>query len=145
MPRLTSYAAARGYVMSRHASQQTEGRKAMRRLIQLSLCAVMGSMFVMSAATAGSTAAANEKTRTVWPAENLSGTIMMVDPTLNLVVVQGADKVPFDMHVDRSTRIRMGDKTLTLQDLTQDKNHSVSVRFVPTASGDIARTVQIEG
>ncbi len=111
----------------------------MRRLTQLSLCAAFfGSLFMMSAAT-------NESARAAWPAENLSGTIMMVDPNLNLVVVQGPDKVPFDMHVDRSTRIRMGDKTLTVQDLTQDKNDSVSVRFVPTASGDIARTIQIAG
>jgi hypothetical protein len=49
------------------------------------------------------------------------------------------------MRVDPSTRIRMGDKTLTLQDLTQDKNDSVSVRFVPTASGDVASTIRIGG
>lgn len=122
----------------------------MRRLTQLSLCAALfGSLLMMSAAVVGSnsgaTSAANESARAAWPAENLSGTIMMVDPNLNLVVVQGPDKVPFDMRVARSTQIRMGDKTLTLQDLTQDKNDSVSVRFVPTASGDVARTIQIAG
>ena len=99
---------------------------------------------MMSAAGVIRVTHANESARAACR-ENLSGTIMMVDPNLNLVVVQGPDKVPFDMRVDRSTHIRMGDKTLTLQDLTQDKNDSVSVRFVPTGSGDIARTIQIAG
>jgi len=74
----------------------------------------------------------------------MTGTIMTVDPNLKLVVVLGAGRVPFDMRVTRSTRILSGDRTLKLPDLSADKNHSVSVTFVPTGSGDIARAIHIK-
>ncbi|HTW95158.1 MAG TPA: hypothetical protein VMB03_13685 [Bryobacteraceae bacterium] len=81
--------------------------------------------------------------RTAWPAETLSGTISMIDPALNTVVVQTSGGVPFDMVVTRNTRIESGNQTLTLQDLQQDTNRTVSVRFVPERRGDVARTIQL--
>ena len=87
-------------------------------------------------------AASRENT---WPAEALSGTIMTVDPAQRLVIIQTADGVPFDMVVTRSTRIEAGARELTLDQLKSDTNRNVSVRFVPERSGDIARTIQING
>jgi hypothetical protein len=117
------------------------------RRFTFALCAgLFGLALSVSANAAG--AAATQKTsnhaaRNVWPAETLTGTIMTVDPNLKLVVVMGADRVPFDMRVTRSTRILSGDKPLKLPDLSADKNHSVSVTFVPTGSGDVARAIHI--
>jgi hypothetical protein len=123
----------------------------MQRFTLLVLCAgisgIFGPALAVSANAAGT--APTQKTSnhavrtTAWPAETMTGTIMTVDPNLKLVVVLGADRVPFDMRVTRSTRIRSGDKTLKLPDLSADKNHSVSVTFVPTGSGDIARAIHI--
>ena len=80
-----------------------------------------------------------------WPPETLSGTIMTVDPAQHLVIIRGADGVPYDMVVHRSTRIESGSQKLTLDQLTSDTNKNVSVRFVPERSGDVARTIQITG
>lgn len=83
--------------------------------------------------------------RTIWPAETLSGTITMVDPSLKTVVVKTSGGVPFDMVVTRNTRIKLGDRAITLQDLQEDTNKGVSVKFVPERRGDVARTIQLNG
>lgn len=80
-----------------------------------------------------------------WPAEVLSGTIMMVDPSQNLLIVKGPDGVPFDMVVSRRTRIESGNQKLTLDQLQSDKDKTVSVRFIPERSGDVANSIQITG
>jgi len=91
------------------------------------------------------TATASRGAREAWPAETLSGTIMAVDPAQDLVIVKGADGVPFDMDVKASTRIRSGDHQLTLKDLASDQKKNVTVHFVPERAGDIARTIQVNG
>ena len=76
-----------------------------------------------------------------WPAENLKGTISMVDPNMDLVVVRDSSGVPFDFKVARSTRIDQGTTREELSQLTP--NESVSVHYVPESRGDIARTIQV--
>ena len=78
-------------------------------------------------------------------AETLSGTVLMVDPGRKLLVVKGADGVPFDLHLTSSTRIQSGRQRLTIRDLSQDKQKTVSVRFVPARNGDIASSVDLKG
>ena len=78
-----------------------------------------------------------------WPAENLKGTISMVDPNMDLVVVRDSSGVPFDFKVARSTRIDQGTTREELSQLTP--NESVSVHFVPEANGDIARMIDVGG
>jgi hypothetical protein len=80
-----------------------------------------------------------------WQPETLSGTIMKVDPDQNLVVVQTSDGVPFDMVVNAKTRIKSGDRSLTLKDLIRDMNKTVSVTFTPERRGDVAKSIQING
>lgn len=100
----------------------------MRRLALLSLCA---GLFTL--AQAG------------YAPETLTGTVMMVNPHLNLLVIKGQGNVPYDMTVTPGTRIRSGDRTLSLPELNSDMNRPVSVTFVPTNSGDMARIIQIKG
>lgn len=88
---------------------------------------------------------AKEPARVAWPVETLSGQIMMVDPALNVTVVKGPDGVPFDMIVTHATRIKSGDRTLGLSDLSSDTNKNVSVKFVPERKGDVARSIQLNG
>jgi hypothetical protein len=77
-----------------------------------------------------------------WAAQNLKGTISMVDPKQNLVVVRDSSGVLFDLTVGRSTRIDMGAKREELAQLTPKE--SVSVHYVPEARGDVARTIQVD-
>jgi hypothetical protein len=97
--------------------------------------------------TAKTTAAKKATTKTaersVWPAETLSGQIMMVVPKDRLLIVKDSHGTAFDFVVAKSTHIRMGDKNVKLSDLSSDTNKSVSVKFVPERKGDIARTVKI--
>jgi hypothetical protein len=110
---------------------------------RLPLLVVYRCLFGLALALSANAASTPDHTvRKAWPAETMTGTIMNVDPGEELVVVR-AGQVPFDIRVTRSTRILAGDKTLNLRDLSADKNHSVSVTFTPTGSGDIARTIHI--
>ena len=99
------------------------------------------------AAAAGTSAAPNamnsKSGQNSWRAETLTGTIEIVNPARHLIVVQGPDKVPFDLRVTSSTRIISGDQRVALSDLNSDINRRVSVRFVPRGAGDIAQSVRI--
>ena len=78
-----------------------------------------------------------------WPAETLSGKIMMVDPAKKLLIVTGPKGVPFDLVVTRATKIESGNQKLTLDALGKDLQKNISVRFVPERSGDIARSIRV--
>lgn len=81
--------------------------------------------------------------RSAWAPQTLSGTITIVDPDKKLVVIQTADGVPYDLDVTRATRIKSGDQTISLRDLSQDINQNVSVKLVPERHGDIATSIRI--
>ena len=83
--------------------------------------------------------------RSTWPAETLSGKIAAVDANRKLLVVKDSNGVPFDMVVTPTTRIRSGDRALTLKDLAQDHDRSISVQFVPERRGDVAESIRING
>jgi hypothetical protein len=77
-----------------------------------------------------------------WAAQNLTGTISMVDSKMGLVVVRDSSGVPFDFKIAKSTRIDAGAKHKELSQLTPQE--SVSVHYVPEASGDIARSIEVQ-
>jgi hypothetical protein len=112
-------------------------------------CGLVCLAFVSFPAMARNSAAQNQnaqaEVRQAWPAETLTGTISMVDPNQHILVVQDHDGVPFDMVIGRSTRIESGNQQLTLSALSSDVNQPATVRFVPEAGGDIARTVNWNG
>ncbi len=83
-------------------------------------------------------------TKNAWPAESLSGTISMVEPGQNVVVVN-SDNVPFDMVITPKTHIMYNNQAVTLQNMSQYKNDNVTVRFIPEGRGDVAETIHING
>lgn len=85
--------------------------------------------------------AAQHATTKRWPAEDLKGTISMVDPKMDLVVVRDSSGVPFDIKVERSTRIDAGAKREDLAQLAPKQ--SVSIRYVPEVRGDIAQKIKV--
>lgn len=118
----------------------------MRKSILTALMAV--AMVSIPATCATATAAKASKTaqqtdHQMWPAENLSGTISMVDPALRLVVVQDSNGVPYDIVVDRHTHIKSANGMLTLNDLKSDLNRSVTLKFVPESRGDVAEAINV--
>ena len=89
--------------------------------------------------------AAQKTEKTSWPAETLSGSIMMVNPADNLVVVKGPDGVPFDMIVTPRTRITSGQESVGLKNLAKFQNQNASVKFIPERRGDVAESIHIGG
>jgi hypothetical protein len=83
--------------------------------------------------------------RSGWPPETLSGKISMVDAAEKLVVVEDASGVPFDMMITPRTHIESGDQALPFKDLTEYRNKSVSIKFVPERRGDVAESIRISG
>lgn len=81
----------------------------------------------------------------VWPAETLSGKIMMVKPDQQLMVVQAAGGAPFDRVVMAKTRVVSASQTIRLKDLVQDQNRQVSTKFVPERRGDVAESIRVGG
>lgn len=77
-----------------------------------------------------------------WQSQDLKGTISMVDPQQDLVVVKDSSGTPFDIKVQRSTHIKNGQKPEKLVQLS--KNESVDVRYIPEARGDMARQIEVQ-
>ncbi len=116
----------------------------MRRIwIVLGLSAISCAPALWAAKKTTTNSANSDHTATAkrWPAQDLKGTVSMVNPKMNLVVVSDPSGVPFDIKVEHSTRIDAGAKREELSKLAP--NQSVSVRFVPEGRGDIARSIQV--
>ncbi len=121
-------------------------RKSLFELAATVACALLLATPLAAAnnAPAKTTTKTAEVPRSVWPAENLTGKITMVDPSQHMIVVnyQG---VSFDIVVERDTRIESGNQKLTLDQLSSDLNKEVTIHFVPERAGDIARTINLQG
>jgi hypothetical protein len=122
--------------------------KAILTTLATAACALLVAIPATAAnQPAAKTGKATTKTavRSVWRPETLSGKIAMVDPARKLVVVTAPDGTPFDMVLTSKTRIKSGDQAITLNQLSGDKDQSVSVRFTPERRGDVARSIRIGG
>jgi hypothetical protein len=75
-----------------------------------------------------------------WPAENVAGSIDMVDPSQKLLIVKG-DSTIFDFVVTSHTRIMEGNKRVTLAQLSS--KNQVKVHFVPERKGDVAASIEL--
>jgi hypothetical protein len=78
--------------------------------------------------------------------EDMTGTIQEVGPSDKILTLLGANGVPYDFRMDRSTRIRIqnkGDQKVTPSELAQDAHDHASIHFVPMAKGNVARTIEI--
>jgi hypothetical protein len=125
---------------SRERLHKREGKVTMRKLVTLNLAGAALAL-VIPAMAADKPAAL----RNAWPAETLSGKVDLVEPGQRVLVVEGPDKVPYDIVVTPRTRIKADGRTVALKDLTQYQNKDVTVRFVPEGRGDIARRIDITG
>jgi len=75
--------------------------------------------------------------------QTVSGTISMVAAANHLVIVKDASGTPFDFRVGKFTKIDINGQKATLKQLSSEINNSVSVRFVPLVSGDLARAIKV--
>ena len=106
------------------------------------LCASMALPAVTAKAATTTKTVARHAIPTRWQAQQLKGTISMVDPQQDLLVVRDPSGTPFDLQVHRSTHILQGRSSVKLSQLS--KNESVSIRYIPEARGDIAQRIEVQ-
>jgi hypothetical protein len=103
---------------------------------------------VAAAPSPATTAAKPSTVHRAWRAEILSGTIVSVTPYMKmqnreLLVVKRADGTPFDMIVTPRTVIKSGKESVSLKDLRNYTDKTVSVKFIPEHRGDVAEWIHI--
>jgi hypothetical protein len=86
---------------------------------------------------------ANETNHVLAPAEELSGTITVVDPAANEVTLVGSNGVPYDFELTRKTRIEPSNRKIEATELASESHKSATVHFLPTSRGNMAETIQI--
>jgi hypothetical protein len=120
----------------------------MKRIVFIAFVASLGALLMAAPATTSQKPASNKTAKTAtmrnaWSPENISGKILAIDKDGRLLVVEGPDKVPFDIVVTRSTRVRSQSQNVALSNLSQYLNRSATIRMVPERRGDVARSIQI--
>jgi len=75
--------------------------------------------------------------------ETLSGTILIVNGQKDLLVLEGANGIPYDFRVPNKAKIDVANSPETLSDLSSDVNQAASVTFVPMSNGNIAKVVNL--
>jgi hypothetical protein len=96
-----------------------------------------------SAAKTNTRATAKKMGYVLAPAENLSGTIMMVGPSDKEVTLVGSNGVPYDFQLTRKTKVELANQKIGVDALAGELNKQATVHFVPTSEGNLAESIQI--
>ncbi|HLW78850.1 MAG TPA: hypothetical protein VKU44_04540 [Terriglobia bacterium] len=75
--------------------------------------------------------------------ETLSGTVALVKADDKLVIVTSAAGVPYDFKVTAATKIKIGDQKGKIDDLAGATNKQASVSYLPTRTGNIAKSIDV--
>ncbi len=75
--------------------------------------------------------------------ETISGTISMVDKDKKLLVLVSSQGVPYNFKVTSATRIKIGDKKAMIDQLAEQINKQVSVKFLPLLAGNAAQSIDV--
>lgn len=117
----------------------------MRLFLRLLFAATVCSFLFVSFLVAQQDAPRKETTSpgALGPAESLTGSIMMINAEKKILVIKSAAGVPYTFVVTPSTRITAQNQRLKLADLASRQDQRVTVRFVPTRRGNLARSVEV--
>jgi hypothetical protein len=118
-------------------------RKVLLSLLAVSMLAVLGVTPSMAKQKAQAPKTKVAATQALAQPQTISGTISMVASANRLVIVKDASGTPFDFRVGKFTKIDVNGQKATLKQLSSEINNTVSVRFVPLVSGDLARTIKV--
>ena len=123
-------------------------KKTVVSFLTLALLVFLGATWLMAQEaektdeSAAKTANVGKKTPWSKP-ETLSGTISSVKSDEKLVVVTSSAGVPYDFKVTGATKIKVGDQKGKLDDLSGATNKQVSVAYLPTRTGNVARSIEV--
>ena len=86
--------------------------------------------------------AATAPYKTMGQTETIRGSLMALVKEQRLVILKGDGGVPYNFKVTPATKIEVGGKKAGFEDLSTMTNASISVTFVPTRQGNIAKKIQ---
>jgi hypothetical protein len=86
---------------------------------------------------------ANPMDHVLAPAEDLSGTITLVDPAAKEITLVGSNGIPYDFDLTRTTRIQLSNQKIEVNELASETHKSATIHFLPTSRGNLAQTIQI--
>ncbi|MGC2173583.1 MAG: hypothetical protein WA623_19510 [Candidatus Sulfotelmatobacter sp.] len=76
-------------------------------------------------------------------AENLSGTITVVDPAAKELTLVGSNGVPYDFKLTRKTQVDLSTSKIGMNELASETNKQATIHFVPMSDGNFAESIQI--
>jgi len=123
----------------------------MRTILQqmgAAICVLLLSAPLSATEQSNSTPGANAPgsarvTQSAWPPETLKGKVVMIEPDQHLIIVKSPEGVTFALKLTNSTRIQSSEQKLRPENLNLLMDKTVSVRFTPTRSGNVAIAVQV--
>ncbi|MGA7629536.1 MAG: hypothetical protein WCB11_02140 [Terriglobales bacterium] len=95
---------------------------------------------------AGMTVAEHSATKTshtLASAEDLTGTITMIDPSNKELTLVGSNGVPYDFELTKKTRIELADQKIGMHELSSESHKQATIHFVPKSDGNLAENIQI--
>jgi hypothetical protein len=87
--------------------------------------------------------AAKKTSHVLASAEDLSGTITVVDPTDEEVTLVGSNGVPYDFKLTKKTQVELSDKRIRANELAGESHKQATIHFVPRSDGNLAERIQI--
>jgi hypothetical protein len=93
----------------------------------------------------GQKPSAKNKEHMLAAAEEISGTIGFVGPSDKEVTLIGANGIPYDFQLSRTTDVGLAGKKIRPTELAQESHKQATIRFLPTAQGNLAQSVDISG
>jgi hypothetical protein len=76
-------------------------------------------------------------------AEDLSGTITMVDPNDQEVTLLGSNGIPYDFKLTGKTLVELSNNKIGINQLASESNQPATIHFVPRSDGNLAKSIQI--
>lgn len=76
-------------------------------------------------------------------AEDLSGTISMVDPNEKELTLVGSNGVPYDFQLTKKTMVELSNSKIGMNELASESNKQATIHFVPRSDGNLAKSIQI--
>jgi hypothetical protein len=96
-----------------------------------------------SAAKSMKKASAKKMSHVLASAEDLSGTITAVDPSVKEVTMVASNGVPYDFQLTRKTQVKLSNEKIGMNELASESHKQATVRFIPTSRGNLAESIQI--
>jgi len=76
-------------------------------------------------------------------AEDLTGTITMIDPSDKEITLVGSNGVPYDFELTKRTQVELSNQKIGMNELSSESHKQATIHFVPKSDGNLAESINI--